>query len=54
MWINFARALKIYHNVDLKGILGLGSAMRGKLEGENYGFDVKASKLFTKSSTFQH
>jgi hypothetical protein len=24
MWINFARALKIYHNVDLKGILGIG------------------------------
>jgi hypothetical protein len=42
MWINFARALKIYHNVDFRGILGivLGSERKWRwIEFRVIGFD---------------
>jgi hypothetical protein len=37
MWENFATAVKNFHNVDLKEILGLRQATRGKLDGAKLG-----------------
>ena len=38
---------------NLGGFWGLGWSGGGRLEGENYRFDIGASKLFNNSTTFQ-
>jgi len=49
---NSADPVKKFHNVDLGRISGVGWAnLREIGRGENYGFDIGASKLFNNSTT---
>jgi hypothetical protein len=47
----FSGPVKNFHNLNLLGILGIGLVKWRKLDGENYGFEVGASKLFNNSTT---
>jgi len=48
---NPADMVKNFHNVRLGGLWGLGWSGGGKLEGQNYRFEIGAPKLLNNSTT---
>jgi hypothetical protein len=53
MWINFADTVKNFHNLDLeRDFADWAGQVGGKLDGEDYCFEIGASKLLNNSITF--
>jgi hypothetical protein len=48
---NFAERVKNFHNLEFEGFWGLDWGSGGKLDGQNYRFEIGVSKLFSNSTT---